>query len=460
MFNKIGMIDWFQSTKISGTRNEHQTKLPTKNSKILVDKQHEIKTLVLNNMQNTNKTQNLSRRENTSKETTVILEEIPTIISGTYHEDYNILYIDDIIRKKINQEKYTILNSLKLKYLKLNEASLKPQTYIARKKTLDAMKSIECEIKDIENGEKLKIYDDKANHLLSEYKKYSGSIKTVEFSMNDTEYEEMDDELKYKLHIIDQYLEIAAHYIEIDVIRISKKPTQICLDCGTSLNKIALSENGTIICPKCRTEHDTVIMTKLSKDGSRINTINTCEDESIDNFLKAFIRYQGLQTDFPHDEDKVYKELDDYFARNDFPLGHEIRALPLNNKGRRGNTNHKMLWDALSHIGRSEYYEHANLLGHRYWGWKLPDVMHYKELIVSHYNKTQKIFYQIPSDERGRNSSLGTQYRLWRHLQLIGHDCHVDEFRIAENPDSLRTHNKLWRLMCEGANEPDIYYIT
>jgi hypothetical protein len=198
-------------------------------------------------------------------------------------------------------------------------------------------------------------------------------------------------------------------------------------------------------------------MTKLAKDGSRINPNNSVDDDSIDNFLKAFTRYQGLQSDCPNE--KLYEELDEYFRRQNLPLGHEIRQLPLNERGRRGNTNHLMLWTALSAIERSAYYEDSNLIGHIYWGWTLPDVNQYRERIITHYNKTQKVFYEIPPEQRGRSSSLGTQYRLWRHLQLVGHDCRMDEFRIATNEDSLRTHDYLWRLMCEGADDPDIYYI-
>ena len=117
-----------------------------------------------------------------------------------------------------------------------------------------------------------------------------------------------------------------------------------------------------------------------------------------------------------------------------------------------------MLWTAISEIGHSAYYEDANLIGHLYWGWTLPNVMHHKETIISHYNKTQKVFYQIPPEERCRNSSLGTQYRLWRHLQLVGHECYMDEFKIAGNSESIRNHNRLWKLMCEGCNDPTINY--
>lgn len=393
------------------------------------------------------------------KENTII-EDIPTKISGTYNEDYNILYVDEIIRKKLRQEKFNYVTGLQLKYKNLIELSKKPQTYVMREKTLESIKKLEEDINQIESGEKLNIYDSKVKNILVEYRKFNGRVKTVIFDMNDEEkYEEMDDDLRYRAHLIENFLEIASEYIQIDITKINNKPADICNGCGMSLAKVATNEAGTIRCPNldCQTEHNVIILAKLAKDGSRINTNNSTDDESIDNFLRAFTRYQGLQPEQP--DNSLYKELDAYFARYDRPPGHEIRKLSLNSRGRRGDTDHKMLLDALSQTGRSEYYEDVNLIGHLYWGWTLPKVMHLRERIIDKYNKTQKVFYQIPPDQRERTSSLGTQYRLWRHLQLEGHECYMDEFKIAENSESLRTHNKLWKLMCDGTNDPDIRYI-
>ena len=390
----------------------------------------------------------------------IILEDIPTKITGSYNEDYNIIYVDNIIRKKLSQERFSYIEGLKITMSTLEKVSLQPQTYIMREKTLDSISKLKQEIKDIETGEKLRIYNEKVKDILCEYNKYNGMVKTVVFDIKEENlYKELDNKLRYRIYLIDTYLDIAANYITIDVIRINNRPSDICCGCGGSISKVAPCEEGTIRCPNvhCQTEHNVIIQTKMAKDGCRITSSGSTDDESIDNFLRAFIRYQGLQIDQP--DNSIYEELDEYFAIHDRPSGDEIKKLPLNDKGRRGDTDHKMLWAALSHIGKSEYYEDTNLIGHKYWGWTIPDVMKYKEIIISHYNKTQKVFYQIPIEERGRNSSLGTQYRLWRHLQLVGHECYMEEFKIAENPESLRTHNKLWRLMCEGTEDDDIYYI-
>lgn len=392
-------------------------------------------------------------------------EKLPEKITGTYNEDYNILYIDEVIRKKITQEKYSYLAKLKSNYKALEIASSSPQTYGNRQKTLSQMENTLKEISQIENGEKLLNYDNRVKDIIAEYKKHKHKPKTIIFDMEEEQpYEELDDEKIALIVLIEKYLEIASDYIYVDIIRINNRPTDICNGCGTSLAKVAPTEAGTIRCPNedCQTEHDTMIMVKHAKDGNRINSNSNTEDESIENFLRALSRYCGGHVDVSHSniDDELYTKLDTYFINRGRLPGSEIRKLPLNNRGRRGDTDHKMLWTALYEIKRSELYEDANLIGHIYWGWKLPQVLHLRERIIEKYNKTQRVFCQIPISERSRTSSLGTQYRLWRHLQLEGHECYMDEFKIAENPDSLRIHNKLWRMMCEGANDPDIYYIS
>jgi hypothetical protein len=389
----------------------------------------------------------------------IVIEDLPTKITATYNQDYNIKYVDGIIRKKLQQDKYTRLKDLCNQYKSLEIRDKIPQKYIDKICTQTAMRKLQSEIEAIESGANIRVYEDAVRDILAEYSEYNGFVKTIMLDEKDNmRGQQMDNRTRHRIFLIDKYLEIASKYIDINVVRVSDAVVDCCTNCRASLEKIAPSEEGTIRCQQCQTEHGIIILAKLAKDGARINVSNTTDDESIENFMRAFNRYQGLQSDPPHES--LYEELDAYFTRIDRPIGAEIRKQPLNERGRRGDTNHKMLWAALSEIDRSEYYEHANLIGRVYWGWELPDVMQYRETIITHYNKTQKVFYEIPPEIRGRNSSLGTQYRLWRHLQLVGHACHPDEFKIAENPESLRTHNKLWRLMCEGTKDPAIYYIA
>ena len=264
-------------------------------------------------------------------------DDVPESITGVYSQDYNISYIDAIIRRKLSHEKFSYIKKLKLEYQKLEELSKKPQTYLSREKTLDSMKILATEISDIESGNKLKTYIEKVKNILEEYHKYDGVVKTVVFGVKDQiKINNMTEEHRKRIHLIDLYLEIAKNYIAIDVIRVDDTATDLCNGCGISLEKVATNEDGTIRCPnpECQTEHSAMMMAKLAKDGSRINMNVSTDDESIDNFLRAFMRFQGLQQDKPNES--LYDELDEYFTLHDRPKGSEIRKLPLNKRGRRG----------------------------------------------------------------------------------------------------------------------------
>lgn len=385
-------------------------------------------------------------------------KKLPDIITGQYKEDYDILYLDRIITEKLRREKKEKIPGLKKKLREKKALSKTTQVYLARQKTLDEIDSLKKEIHHIEKDIKINFYQKSVEQLIEDYKKLRKNVKTVQFGETEVEDDtELDTLSKKRLAIIDEYIEIAKNYIEINLIRdINIQNNELCINCNYKLNRDFSTDEGTIRCPKCNAEHNVVILTKSAKDGQRINNNNSSEDESIENFLRAFYRYQGIQQEKP--DPIVYNELDEYFIRHNRPTGEEIRKLPLNSRGKRGDTDHKMLYSALSKIGRSEYYEDANLIGHVYWGWILPNVMKYRERIIDDYNKTQNAYHRIPKSERCRNSSLGTQYRLWRHLQLVGHPCYMEEFKIAENSDSLRTHNKLWKKMCELCEDPNIVY--
>lgn len=361
------------------------------------------------------------------------IDDIPAKISTTFNQDYNITYIDDIIHRKLKHEQQTAILPLMNQLKQLTERCMRPQVLIDRIITIEEINRVQKEINDINSGDKLRRYEEETSALLAEYRLLQRNTKCIVFSNTlDNGVDKFDNDIRLRISCIEKYIEIASRYHKLDIIRTCGPSKDICM-CGISLSSIATSDTGTIVCPNCSIEYNTVIMSKQSKDGARISNSPCTQDESIDNFLRAFMRYQGLQHEKP--EDSLYDELDEYFIKIGRPVGEEIANLPLTKRGRRGDTDHKMLWNALANIGRSDYYEDANLIGNIYWGWTLPDVMHLRENIIDKYNKTQAVFYQIPAEQRGRNSSLGTQYRLWRHLQLEGHECYIDEFKIAENPE-------------------------
>lgn len=375
------------------------------------------------------------------------------VIEGFYTYDYNILEVD---RKIINKLKSENIDDLKKEKKKLDHLVRNSTiTVLKQKEYLDRIKFLDEEIDSITTGKKIEQYRKKTKLYLDEYRKLRHRI-TIEFG-KESENDIDDKESQRRISIIQQYLEIAKEYLQVNVTYHAAGSNQnICSNCNNILEKGTIDEYGIQYCQSCGAEHITFVYPKKLVDNM-FTGISTNDDESIENFMRAFDDYQGIQLNPP--PESLDDELDRYFRSKGKPIGAEIRKLPLNERGRRGDTNREMLQDVLSKIGASEYYNAINYLGKRYWGWKLPDVSQLRDIIRNDYIETQQIYHSIPIDVRERYSSLGTQFRLYQHLRLRGHECYPDEFKMADNPESLENHRRLWKMMCDGCSNPDIYYI-
>lgn len=355
-------------------------------------------------------------------------EKIPTKIIGTYTDNYDIIYVNDTIINYLNAEKKKIPD-LNEQIKTLKKSLLKSHTLNAKREIEQEISLLEQQVESIKNGDRLAEYKEKTNELIENYLKNS------------------DDRLK----IIDKYLKIAKNYIQLQVTRISNTK-QRCKNCRTDLENIVVNIDGILRCPNCNNEHQSITTSKHL--DFKVHQLNNEND--IENFIKALNRYQGLQ---PPPPKSLFQKLDVYFKERGLPSAEYIRSLPYNDRGKKGNVNKEMLYTALSNIGCSSYYEDVSLIGHIYWDWKLPDLTLLKDKILRHYMITQKSFYKIPLDVRGRLSSLGTSWRLARHLELVGVPIYQDDFKTAENPESVANHKRLWKLMCELADDEEIYYI-
>ena len=382
-------------------------------------------------------------------------------ITGSYRNDLNILYIDENIKEILKLESGEKLVHMKSKLRELNKRYEHKQTYILYHILEKKISSLRKKIKKIENGHKIKKYNESVKNIITLYKNKSNIARTIVFDDVNIEDENnhSEDDRHIRLNWISEYLKIASKYINLKIIQIYEEPEDVCTVCSYPLVNIVQNQDGNIICPSCFAEIQCVILTNATKDSIRTNCGGANgSDESIENFIRAIIRYQGLQSQ-DHIDPQLYIELDSHFIQSERDTGETIRQLPLNKNGRRGDTTPKMLWNALSCIGRSKYYEDYMIIGHVYWGWELPNISNLKDRMISDYIETQNVYYQIPVESRGRSSSLGTQYRLWRHLELVGHPCCMEDFKVAEHADSIRIHHELWRMMVEGTNNPKIKYI-
>lgn len=377
------------------------------------------------------------------------------LISDTYTDDYDITFVDILVRRRLEEEKQLLAPQLAERAKELGREISQPQTVLERALCKGKMARLLEREEMIRSGKVEREYSSRADPLLKRYREQGpGEQAQIVFGISGVEQVAPARTCWKKIHLIQEYLSIAGEYVPLDICRVAAHRSG-CVACGSVIDTEILTNFDSKVCGRCGAEQVQLITSKVSKDSVR-GASSEKQDESIKNFLKAFDNYQGIEAErIPED---LYASLDEYFTGLNMPTGAQVRASELNSRGRRGNTDSQMLWFALQETGYNAYYRHSNKIAREYWGWALPNVQPLRDLIIEDYHKTQSVFHKIPLEERVRESALGTEYRLWRHLQMRGHECYMDEFRIARDPRSLRIHNSNWKKMVEGVGDPDNFY--
>lgn len=388
-----------------------------------------------------------------------INRQIPKIIEGKYESDYDIVYVDSIIKKKLKYEKIYKVRKLESKINELeNKLKARIYDYITQFQIINEINEIKTKIDYISSGERLEKYINDTRSLLSAYTQLKACHSRVEFGK---EYDNdiFNDEKKIKrIVIIERYLDIAKDYHKIEVFNIANLNNSNCPNCGALIEYDEIYEEEFKKCNVCFTSFEIITYKKTERDSERI-TSTTTEDESLENFIKIFYKKQGLKykkNDCNDHEiiDEICIELENYCKSTPNVITpEEIRKRPLDSLGRKQGTNLKMLETLLAKIGRNSFYDDADLIAHKLWGNKLPNWMHVHDEVIFIYIETHKIFKLIPPEIRERTSNLPTQWVLFKILQLLGEEVVEEQFKIVENRKSRNLQKKLWKIMTTEANK-------
>lgn len=386
-------------------------------------------------------------------------DNIPSF-KGIYIKDYDIYKMDKELLDVLVNENKILKNKFKEKINNLELELKKPMFPIKKRLLTKELSEVKSLFEYINSNHRINEFKNESKIILEKYPGRNKKISTITFGgTEDDENMNMNSKLSNKdilrLSIIEKYFDFARKYSNIYIKRkIIKDDNKYCDVCGSILDDTNI-EKYEIICLECGNIcKDFSYIPNYSKEN---NTWDTKEDDSINNFKTKILKYQGLQKDkIPPN---ICEELDKYFIKIGRPTGSEIKKLPLKKNRLRGDTNHVMLRHALGKIGMPDLYSDVNLVGHIYWGWELPNLEKYMDLIMDIYRETQKYFRMLPNHLRERSSSLGTEFRLFKTLQLIGFPCSIEEFKISNNEQSIRNHYRMWKFMCDSSPREDIYYI-
>ena len=376
--------------------------------------------------------------EDSGESEAFVEETLPERIEGFYVYDYNILQIDEILNKKFEQEKRRQIGCLRNK-LELENANVKSrQTLIERKASRKNIADYEALIKKYEENTDKKKYLEKSSSVLEAYRQIGPINNVVSFLSNNREETgapETREQQEVRHRIISAYLEIARKYIPIDLVR-KLTDNDICLGCGIDTSELEEIDDDCTVCPNCGLEKINIIKSAFYADGGRINNCkNNYEDRA--NFEKVLARYQGKQVTKPGKE--LYIKLDEYFISRGLLSSKEYNALPLTAEGSKVGTSREMMFDVLSNIGCSGYYDDINLICSVFFGWALPDITHLEDDIMKDYDEFQAVYDQLP-DRDGRKSSLNSQWKLFILLRRRGWPCKAKDFKIPTTSSILEYH--------------------
>jgi hypothetical protein len=284
--------------------------------------------------------------------------------------------------------------------------------------------------------ESTRTYASEAQEYLDWYEKMRFQ-KPIRFGQSDT----VDDPFApYRVQLIRRYLMLARKYVSENVIY--DPPRQSTCLCGVDLGEMIYDLNGILVCPECGAERQRIgrKKTAASVGGEDIPSRWKQDNEERDNFVKALVRFQGLQKDrLPAD---LPARLDSYFCANNYPTGEQVRNGNVQNAS---ILNKDIMYKALASVG-CPMYEHINLICNKIWGWPLPELNGVYDTVLQHFDIMQRI---------ARNKGLptiNTQYRLFKHLEMAGYPCYASDFRIPKTREIIQADEEHWRDMCEGVD--------
>ena len=352
-------------------------------------------------------------------------------INGSYTYDLNILELNECIIKMMEAFKKRRFEELeKIKAEETYKIS-SPQYPIERNHSIETLKKVDKEIKDLIDNARKNEYITKVTPILIQYrdlgilKKYVTFGKGVQMNHN----EDIDKKI-LRFSIIEKYLEIAKKYAEINIYR--KSLVKGCTLCGFDVSDIESVENENVICPNCNMEITDIVRYKTDSTNSKKSASNY---EGRINFMNELHRFQGRPT-----KSKIPANLpdllDNHFRTKGFPTGNEIKSNPALFK----KTSKDLMYVSLKSIGMTGLYKDINLICHLYWGFELKNLENLEPQIMERYDIIDKVYEGLKDD---RSSSLNTQYELWWILDSLDFPCYPSDFKIPKTAEIFQYHERM-----------------
>jgi hypothetical protein len=287
-------------------------------------------------------------------------------------------------------------------------------------------------IKDIEENISLNFYMLESVDLIEKYKEILNSPLKMSFvgkvSKNNRE----------KNNIINQYLEVASKYIDLN-INIEKKEKIICKNC--SCKEFDIDDHTNIyICLNCSAQQLILKNVSSYRDINRINiSTKYCYDRKI-HFRDTIKQYQGKQLATIAPE--VYEQLEKHFELHHLLEGDKDAPKEIRFK----NITKEHINIFLKELEFTKHYENTNLIHYNITGKKPDNIGYLEDKLLNDFDCLTEA-YDKKFKHIDRKNFINTQYILYQLLVKWRHPCKKEDFTILKTIDRKHFHDEVCKVL-------------
>jgi hypothetical protein len=352
--------------------------------------------------------------------------------------DLDILIIDANIRKNFELE-FKKLPEHNEKLLEIEE-SLKNQNLRRRVKVSlqKARDELFQYVEDLKIKTKYHFYVMETIPLIEQYKNILKTPIKISFMGKPAKNN------KEKDRIIDNYLESASKYVDIELEKRVRVQKITCPNCSNK-KEFDVVDGNTYICTKCYAKQTVMKHNSSYNDIDRVNISSKYMYDRKVHFRDCVNQYQGNQNStIPI---KVYEDLEEQFRRHHLLHGekdaiNEIRFKDI-------TKNHILIF--LKELNYSKHYENVHLIHYNFTGIKPDDISHLEDQLLDDFDSLTDL-YDKKFKHINRKNFINTQYVLYQLLRRHRHPCKKEEFIILKTIDRKFFHDYICKVLFEMLN--------
>jgi hypothetical protein len=347
------------------------------------------------------------------------------------------LSIDTQIHKKFQDEKKKLPIYYK-RYQDLQKCLTKSIKYYRIQSSIEqTCEALQVHIRNIESQSQLNFYIVDSADLLTEYKRIIETPIKLSFIGKYT------NNNSKKHAIINEYLEIARKYIDIDIPLFSKKHKVSCNNCSNT-KQFDIVDNNIYICLKCFSQQ--IIMKHISsyKDIDRVNISSKYTYDRRVHFRDCINQYQGKQNSTI--EEDVYKKLEEQFDRH-----HLLGPVCQSKHKRFKNITKEHIMIFLKELDYTKHYENSNLIHYNLTGIKPDDIGYLEDILMDDFDILTSL-YDKRFKHIDRKNFINTQYVLYQLLTRHKHPCKNEDFTVLKTIDRKSFHDNICKVLFEELN--------